>query len=57
MLGYYLPLMHYFLDAEKKQVEIDHNQFLIHNCGPILNKLIEESLSEFKINYAFMRTT
>ncbi len=54
MLGYYLPLMHFFLDAEKKQVESDHHRFLIHNCGPIMNKLIKESLSEFKINYAFM---
>lgn len=54
MLGYYLPLMHYFLDAEKKQVEIDHSQFLIHHCGPIMNKIIEESLSELKINYAFV---
>lgn len=54
MLGYYLPLMHYFLDAEKKQVEIAHSKFLIHNCGPIMNKIIEESLSELKINCAFM---
>ena len=32
--GYYLPLMDYFLSAEKEGGTIKQYQFLLNNCGP-----------------------